>query len=40
MPDTSLSRRRFLETTAAGATAASAAQDRPNIVFIMADEHR
>ncbi len=33
------SRRQFLQTAAAGATAATA-KDRPNIVFIMADEHR
>src|SRR5579862_7863558 len=35
-----LSRRQFIQTTAAAGASAAAAQDRPNIIFIMADEHR
>src|SRR5579862_1433595 len=35
-----LSRRRFLKTAAAASAASAASGDRPNIVFLMADEHR
>jgi arylsulfatase A-like enzyme len=35
-----LSRRQFLQTAAAASAVAAAASDRPNIIFLMADEHR
>jgi hypothetical protein len=35
-----LSRRQFLQTAAATGAMAAAQSDRPNIIFLMADEHR
>ena len=35
-----LSRRQFLQTAAATGALAAPSSDRPNIIFLMADEHR